>query len=326
MTNNDSRSAFGRPAYRTIPLAIVAVGMVALSSITSVRAQTTANNFDNYEISRDDNSLNQSPMFENVEVVQLNSVDVPANMEGLLLQLNVREGDRVKEGQLIATCDSRSAELAVELKKAEEKEMMLQAQDNVNLRAAENDSKLADKIAESFISLYEQRATSKYEMEQKRLEAIKQRLRIELAKMEQEVKKIQYITKRTEKSLAEVELTKCQVNSPFDGYVEERYAQLGQWLQAGTPVFKIMQMDRLRVEGSYNSRDYPGMLKIGTPVRMTLRTSANDTTELAGTVGYISMEQDTLGLRRFWVEIENREVDGDYLFKPGMKASVEVTQ
>ncbi len=111
-----------------------------------------------------------------------NKVNVPAKAEGTLMELRFEEGDTVNKGDVIAIIDDTAAALALELKKAEEKEAMLNAANEVNLKDAINSEELATAEAKAYEELRRQGAIPFWEMEKKRLEAERARLRIDLAR------------------------------------------------------------------------------------------------------------------------------------------------
>ena len=261
---------------------------------------------------------------EAVEVKYINKVDVPARTEGVLLEIAVEEGDTVDEDQMLAKVDDRAAKLTVQLKKAEEAKARHEAKDDVNLRDARNNLKLATTEAKAFKSLAADGAAPFFDMKRKELEAIKQGLRIELAEVEETTKKIDVIIKRTELDMAEEQLQRGEITAPTPGYIEERLAQKGQWVQPGTPICTLIRMDKLRVEGKVDGLSYPGQITKGHPVEIRIDTSGRDQTVLSGSLGYVSMEMDVNGQHRVWAEVDNRMEGDDWLIKPGMTAELIV--
>jgi RND family efflux transporter MFP subunit len=261
---------------------------------------------------------------ENCMVQYINKVNVPAKAEGTLMELKFEEGDRVSLGDVLAVIDDTAAKLAVELKKAEEKEAELNGENEVNLRDAVNSEKLASAEAKAYEELLRESAIPFWEYEKKRLEAERARLRIELAEMQKKIAEIQYFAKRSEREIAEFELTRRQVTSPSTGFVEARIAQLGEWVQPGSPIATLIQMDRLRVEGDVDVR-YDGQILIGTKVQVTIKDSFDEPIKVIdGELGFVSMEIDLNSRLRVWVEVENEMKDGDWLIKPGMHAEIAI--
>jgi RND family efflux transporter MFP subunit len=263
---------------------------------------------------------------ENCMVQYINKVNVAAKAEGTLMELRVEEGDTVNKGDVLAVIDDTAAKLALELKEAEEKEAILNAANEVNLQDAQNSEELATAEAKAFEELLKEGAIPYWEMEKKRLEAERARLRIDLAVMQKKIAEVQMIAKRSERRIAEYELTRREITAPSTGFVEARIAQLGEWVQPGSPIATMIQMDRLRVEGDIDALRYPGQVLQGTPVEVTIY-SESDTTKnikIKGKLGFVSMEIDLNNRHRVWVEIENKKVGNDWLVKPGMRAEIVI--
>ncbi len=261
---------------------------------------------------------------ENCMVQYINKVNVPAKAEGILLELNIEEGDTVDEDDLIAVIDDTAAELALELKKAEEKEAILNAANDVNLKDAKNSEELASAEYKAYQELRREGAIPYWEMEKKRLEAERARLRIDLAEMQMKIAEVQMIAKRREREIAEFELTRRRITAPKTGFIEARIAQLGEWVQAGSPLATLIQMDKLRVEGDIDALRYPGQVLQGTPVQVLIYSGAKEPIKVNAKLGFVSMEIDLNNRHRVWVEVENRKVGNDWAIKPGMRADIVI--
>ena len=259
----------------------------------------------------------------NCMVQYKNKVNVPAKAEGTLMELRFEEGDTINQGDVIAIIDDTAAALALELKKAEEKEAMLNAANEVNLKDAINSEELATAEAKAYQELRDQGAIPFWEMEKKRLEAERARLRIDLAVMQKKIAEVQMIAKRSEREIADFELTRRQVTAPATGFVEARIAQLGEWVQPGSPIATVIQMDRLRVEGDVDGL-HPIRVVRGMPVQVRIHTGSNKPIEISGKLDYVSMEMDLNHRYRVWVEVENKKVGNDWVIKPGMQADIVI--
>lgn len=266
---------------------------------------------------------------ENCLVKAIQSIRVPASAEGRITELMATEGANVQAGDALVLIDDTQAQLALQLRRAEERESELNALNDVNYRDAVNSEKSARAEAEAYKELRREGATPYWEMERKIREADREKLRIELAELQQEVAKIQYLAKRTERELAEHELSRRQVVAPFAGFIENRIAQLGEWVQPGTPLLQLVQLDKLRVEGDIDALRYPGQIARGTPAKVLIyansrRSSGNSqgVVELDARIGFVSSEIDLNHRYRVWVEIENEQVGEEWVFKPGMEADI----
>lgn len=269
---------------------------------------------------------------ENCFVQYINKVNVAAKAEGILLEMRIEEGATVNEGDVLAVVDDTAAKLALQLKKAEEKEALLNAANEVNLEDAVNSEKLASAEAKAYLELHRQRAIPFWEMEKKRLEAERANLRIDLADMQKKIATAQMIAKFSEVKIAEYELTRRQITAPSTGFIQNRIAQLGEWVQPGSPIATLIQMDWMRIEGDIR---YPGKIRQGMKVKVLVYPKGADENGYHDEkeaitfqgddvkLGFVSMEQDLNQRYRVWVKLENKKTaNGDWLLKPGMKADI----
>lgn len=65
---------------------------------------------------------------------------------------------------------------------------------------------------------------------------------------------------------AEVEIANLVIRAPFDGVVEKRDAELGDFLDLGKPAVTVVSLDPLRVTGYAAERSLPG-LRLGGPAQ-----------------------------------------------------------
>jgi len=268
---------------------------------------------------------------ENCMVKMIRNVRVPAEVNGRITDMQIVEGANVQAGDLLVVIDDTQAKLTLEFKKAEEREAELNASNDVNLRDAKNSAESAKAEAEAYKELRKQGATPYWEMEKKILEADRAELRIELAQSQQDIAKVQYVAKRTERELAEHELTQRRVVAPFGGFIEARIAQLGEWVQPGSPVLQLVQLDTLRIEGDVDALRYPGQVAVGTPAQVRIYANADrklanpeQAIKLDATIGFVSSEIDLNNRYRIWVEVKNERRGQDWLIKPGMEADVTI--
>ncbi len=268
---------------------------------------------------------------DNCMVKLIDNVRVPAEVEGILTELNASEGMSVRAGDTIAVIDDTRALLMLDLKQAEEREAELNALNDVNYRDAVNTERSAKAEAEAYKELRREGATPYWEMEKKILEAERATLRIEVAELQQKVAKVQYVAKRAERLLAENEVSRRQITAKFGGYIENRIAQLGEWVQPGSPVVQLVRLDKLRVEGDVDAFQYPGAVTRGTPVEILIFAHSDrhgadpaNAIRLDATVDFVSSEIDLNNRYRVFVDIDNRLHGDDWLIKPGMEADMTI--
>jgi len=305
--------------------------MRRMSKVTSITLLVSATLVGDWVFAQSPQSNGIELRAENCIVKTIQSVRVPAIAEGQITEMLAVEGSNVAKGDLLAVLDDTQAKLALDLRRAEERETELKALDDVNYRDAENSERSAKAEAEAYKELRRQGAVPYWEMEKKILEADRATLRIELAVLQQDIAKVQYVAKRSERELAEYEVSRRRVLAPFGGFIENRMAQLGEWVQPGSPVVQLVQLDKLRVEGDIDALRYPGQITRGTPVKVMIHSnsrraeaSAADAIAVDGKIGFVSSEIDLNHRYRIWVEVENQQVGDEWVFKPGMEADMQV--
>ncbi|MBM3902873.1 MAG: efflux RND transporter periplasmic adaptor subunit [Verrucomicrobia bacterium] len=179
---------------------------------------------------------------------------------GRLRSLQVEVGDRVVAGQTLAQIEPRDFELRLQQAQAQ----LAQARARVGLSVdgtkdvvdesavplvKEAQARLEESEAEleRVRSLHEQRISSQAELE--RAEAQHQVMLNRHGDSLQEARERRSLLaqRRAELDIAQQQLTDTAVRAPFDGVVQSRIANVGEFLPAGSPVLSVVRMDPLRL-------------------------------------------------------------------------------
>ncbi|MFK7819257.1 MAG: HlyD family secretion protein [Planctomycetaceae bacterium] len=135
--------------------------------------------------------------------------------------------------------------------------------------------------------------------------AVVERLRkeAELARDNQATAKITKEVKDRTLELAELRQQKRRVVSPINGEVAEILRNKGEWVEPGTPIARVIRLDRLRVEGYVKALPRVRQL-VGSKVQIT---SAQDgSLRLIGTVTYVGAEVNSVNNEvQIHVEFDN---------------------
>jgi multidrug efflux pump subunit AcrA (membrane-fusion protein) len=126
------------------------------------------------------------------------------------------------------------------------------------------------------------------------------------------------LAKKSERELADLEIVKRKILAPFSGFVETRVAQLGEWVQPGSPIVQIVQMDRLRAQGFVSAVSPDRAVSPGMPAVVEFDLGNNRKERINGVVGFVGNDVDLQNRRKIWVEFANSRVGNDWLIKPGM--------
>ena len=107
-------------------------------------------------------------------------------------------------------------------------------------------------------------ATATYKVSQSRYEEALEEARIRMAQLQQ---------RRAEYEIARKQLADTVVRAPFDGAVQERRANVGEYLAVGSPVVVLVRTDPLRLRVEVSERDAI-RVRVGLPVRVTVEGDA----------------------------------------------------
>ena len=180
---------------------------------------------------------------------------VPAQEAGVVVSINVKKGQFVKKGDLIAQIDDA-------ISQAEKRKAM--ADRNAAKEKADSDSDIRYATAAAEVAKYEYLKNKEaYDtdknsvpwVEVKRLELAWQRaiFQIEKSRVEQRVNKLTVDAKAAEVEAAEEAIRHRQIKAPLDGIVVDITPHEGEWVKPGDTVMHIVRLDRLQVEGYLKS-------------------------------------------------------------------------
>src|SRR6185369_4027148 len=215
------------------------------------------------------------------------SAQVAAQVMGTLVRVNVREGDRVSKGQLLAVIDDSQTRSSVDRAIAGQNS----AQQEIS--AADADFVLAESTLNRYQELFVKKSVSPHEFDEvkSRYEAAKARremVRAGRAAADAAVAQTRSIQSFT------------QVRAPFTGMVTAKFAELGNLAVTGTPLFVIEDMSNFRLETTVDESGL-GSVHLGENVPVTLDSLG--AAQLNGKVVQILPSADTAS-RTFLVKIE----------------------
>lgn len=212
---------------------------------------------------------------------------VAVKVPGRLVEMAVDLGTEVREGQLLARVESTDYELRLQQVEAalgqararvgldpegDDDAVDVEASTRVREARAVLDEAEAnrDRIRalsnQGILSTAElERAQSEYKVAASRFDEALEEARIRMAQLKQ---------RRAEYEMARQQLADTRLVSPFAGAVQERRANLGEYLSEGAAVVVVVRMDPLRLQMEVAERDSV-RVRVGQEVR--LRVEGEDT-------------------------------------------------
>ena len=170
-----------------------------------------------------------------------------SELSGLVMELNVREGDRVTSGQPLVRLRTTPLELSLQAARA-------------RLKEAQARRKMAETSLERFRGLVEGNAISRHELDKARYEFDAWQGRIE--------------TLRAEIASIEFDIERSTTRAPFDGVVVARHTEVGQWSDAGQRVLEVLSTETQEIHVDVPEK-YFNDLKVGVNVNVTFDSVPN---------------------------------------------------
>ena len=234
-------------------------------------------------------------------VIGANEAELAPRITGQVIEVPVREGARIRRGQVLVRLDDRELEDAVGRAEA------ALAAARAGLAAAEVAAKTQVAVTARDRTLFEAGALSREALERSAaLEAAAAaRLASARAAVEQAERQLDQ---------ARVRSGYATLTAPFDGVVATRLADPGDLAVPGHPLMRLVARGGLRVRAALPGEDLP-LLHAGTPVHL-----AGASSRLAGAVSRVfpSLDHDRLAV----FEIDLAEAPPE--FAPGASVGVDV--
>ena len=124
---------------------------------------------------------------------------------------------------------------------------------------------------------------------------------------------------RNSVEMARLKLEQRNIRSPFDGVIAKLERNVGEWVGAGTPVARVIDLKTLKAEGFLAAEDATPDL-VGRMAEITIR-SGDRSIDLVGNVTFVSQEVDPVNQKvRFWAEFANTNL----LVRPGMIGTLSI--
>lgn len=268
------------------------------------------------------------PILDHCLVSVLKEAKVPAREGGVLMNLLVREGDTISAGEVIAKIDDSQPQFERRKAKAEHEQAVAKASSDVDVRFA---------VASELVAAAEyekaQLANDKLngsvtavELDRLELNERKAELQIEQAELERKMTALASDSKAVEVEAAENAIQRRTITAPLDGTVVQVFPHEGEWMQPGDPLARVVQTDRLRVEGYVDSSRWDPETVRDRPVTVAVQFADNRTESFTGRIVVTSPIVDSGGDYRVWAEVENRRIADtkQWLLRAGQSATMTI--
>jgi RND family efflux transporter MFP subunit len=206
---------------------------------------------------------------------------------GNIVEIRVREGDRVQSRQVLAIIDAAQPRATVEQATAAE------AAAQKEVAAADSDFALAEATLKRYQQLYEKKSVSPQEFDEVKA-------RYQSAEARRDMARAGEVQANAVLTQAQIALGHTRIRAPFSGLITEKKADAGTLASPGMPVFTIEDTGSYRLEAAVDESDIR-VVHVGQPVPVFL--DPFEGAELRGKVVQIVPAADPAS-RSFLVKVD----------------------
>ncbi|MBN1853769.1 MAG: HlyD family efflux transporter periplasmic adaptor subunit [Pirellulales bacterium] len=271
------------------------------------------------------------PIVERCTVSVKEEIDLPAQDAGVLVEMNIEEGDEVEENLLVAKIDDTEADVQKTVAENARKRAEEQATSQVEIQYAERAAGVAEMTLKKAKEANERARAQgvshapypEIEVERLRLDYERAGFQIEIAQMNQRLAKLDESARAAELKGAENALTRRRIIAPFKGQVVKLYRRKGEWVQPGDPILRLMHFDTMVVSGQVDLTNYNPSDVAGKNVTVLVKLAHDREITLRGKVKNI---RPVLVDNKFSVaaEVANIEENGHWLVLDGAQATMTI--
>ena len=266
-------------ALQTMIGKVPALSMIVLSMTTLLLSCTKTG--DEYDA---------AGTFESTEVI------VSAENSGKIQDLNIEEGQVLKQNQLVGTIDSTQLYLKKEQLLSSGKALQSR-RPNVQkqIAAIQEQIENANKERRRVENLLKANAANQKQLDdiKAQIAVLEKQLDAQKTTLETSNQGITDETKGVSIQVAQIEdmLSKCKIISPIEGTVLVKYAEAGEIAMPGKALFKIADTNNM-VLRAYLTGDQLTKLKIGEKIRVFADFGESNMREYEGTLTWISSKSE----------------------------------
>ncbi len=253
----------------------------------------------------------------------LQAAEVPAQQTGLLKKISVEEGQYVQENEILATLDPLEAHLAVVRARLERAQAEKKANNQISIQYAVKALEVAEaELRRSRESIEKfAKSISQSQLDVERLTVEKLMLEKQQAEHELALEKFGLQLRQTELEAAQAVLEKHRLRAPFAGAVVLIRGRVGEWVEIGAPVLRLVAVDKLRAEGFLSVEQASAEL-VGKRVTF-VSTIGQQSMRATGELRFVSPEMDPVTRQvRVWAALDNT----DGVFRPGQQGTMTIEQ
>lgn len=251
----------------------------------------------------------------------IDATTLAAQVAGPIKKLLVKEGEIVTSGQTLGCINDEALRLELEQLKTQVAMAEKKQSNDINQRLAEKSRQVASTEYERALGA-NARVEDTYpinEIDRLRLIADRAELEVERAAYEQELAVFDVTLAKGSYRQAYERYARHQLVAPAGGVVVSVEKRVGEWVEPGTDLLRIVRIDQLRVEGFIPAdQAHPNL--VGQTARVALVGETNDHW-WPGEVVFVSPDANPVNSQvRVFIEVDNEEA----ALRPGLRVRATI--
>lgn len=255
--------------------------------------------------------------FDSAVLQIVETIEIPATAGGPIEKMSVRQGDLISQQQVLASIDAADAKIKLKEAQIELEIITEQSESDVDIEFARKSREVAQTDFRRARESNQRYSGVVSDREMDRLKLLVEQSDAELKKVTFE-KKLLGMQKNLRQATVEKnqqEVDRHQIRSAIAGQVVEIKKRAGEWVNISDSIFKVVRLDRLRVE-EYLPVSIANDKITGSPA---LFQSGDK--HLEGKVVFVSPEINPLNSTVLvWIEFANPELK----LRPGVQGTVKI--
>jgi len=268
-----------------------------------------------------------NPVLEKALIRVRDEAEISAPEAGVLMQMEMREGQRVKMDEVLGVVDDREARARLKIAKYAEVAAWKQVEQDIEERYAKAAAAVAKVEWEQGLESNRQHkgAVVESELRRMKLDYNRSTLQIEKAGNDRILAGYDAKTKTAEREAAQMALDWRIIRAPFNGDVVETFVHQSEWVSPGEPILKLVRFDKLHVEGFVLAADYDRSEMMGKPVTVEVTKARGRKVTVSGRIVHVDqMLRGTKGQYTLRAEVDNELVNDSWLLQPGGAARMTI--
>jgi len=253
-------------------------------------------------------------------------VDVPAQDAGVLVSLDVVEGDQVRKDYPLGKINDMEPQMKKKVAEYEQQAAEEQAKNDISVTFARAQADVGQATyREKLAANRKVRGTvTNEELRKVEMEWRRAKLSIRQAELDQKLAGLTAKSKGADVEAAEKNIQRRHIKAPIDGDVVAVLKHQGEWVSPGDPILHIVNLETLRVNGIIKASEYDPQEIQGRPVTVDVELARGRQVQVTGKVVYVSPIVQSGGEYPVWAEVKNRMEDDQWLLRPGLTAKMTI--